>query len=563
MNGYDLTQLIAFIMLLVACTPLLGGYMAKVFSGEEIRALSFLRPVENAGYRFCGINKNVQMNWKEYSISLLLFNAAGLVILFLMQLFQQSLPMNPGHLPNVEPALAFNTAVSFVTNTNWQSYSGEVLLSPLVQSVGLTVQNFVSAATGIAVLLVLIRGIKNVSMSETGNFWVDIIRIVIYILLPLSVIFSLFLVSQGVVQSLQTHIDATTLSGIKQVIPTGQVASQEAIKQLGTNGGGYFGVNSAHPFENPTPMSNFFEMLAIILIPASLTFSFGKMIGNVRQGRVFFASMLLMFLFGLGIMLYGEYAAHPAFGHSAMLEGKEIRAGITGSTIWANATTCASNGSVNAMHSSLSPLSGMVAMLNMMLGEIIFGGVGAGMYGLIIFVILTVFIAGLMVGRTPEFLGKKIEAFEVKMAILAVLAPNFVILVFSAISVMCPTALSSISHAGTHGFSEILYTFSSAAGNNGSAFAGLNANTPYYNLMIALGILIGRYGVILPVLAIAGSLSLKKRVPQSTGTLRTDTNLFVFLLIAVIITVGALTFFPALALGPIAEHLLMLAGRIF
>jgi potassium-transporting ATPase potassium-binding subunit len=563
MDGFEIAQLIMFFLLLIVLTPLLGSFMAKVFSGEHFHGKKLFQGLENGIYRISGINSQVQMNWKEYAFSLIIFNLLGMVFLFLIQIFQQFLPGNPQGAANVTWALAFNTAVSFGTNTNWQSYAGETTLSTTVQMIGLTVQNFLSAGTGIAVLLTLVRGLNNKSTKEIGNFWVDLTRSVVYIFLPLCLIFTVFLVSQGVVQTFHPSFKATTLTGLKQIIPTGVVASQEAIKQLGTNGGGYFGVNSAHPFENPTPLSNFFEMLAILLIPASLTYTLGKMIGNIRQGWVLFSAMLLMLLSGLAIMLYSEYSGGTVFGNTSLMEGKEMRFGVMNSVLWSNITTCASNGSVNSMLSSLTPLSGMVAILNMMLGEVIFGGVGAGLYGMLVFVILTVFIAGLMVGRTPEFLGKKIDAFEVKMAILAIMAPNFVILVFTAVSVMYPTALNSISSSGPHGFSEILYAFSSAGGNNGSAFAGLNANTIYYNVMLGIGMLIGRFGIILPVLAISGSMSAKKKVPWSSGTLRSDTPLFVFLLIAVIIIVGALTFFPALSLGPIIEHLLMLSGRTF
>lgn len=560
MNMYDFIQVAVYLLLLIALTPLLGGYMAKVFEGERFFGKPVFEGVENLIYRVSRVNTKVQMNWKEYTFSLLIFNLIGFLFVFLIQLFQKSLPMNPQGLDNVGLALSFNTAMSFVTNTNWQSYSGEVTLSPFVQMVGLTVQNFVSAGTGFAVLLVLIRGIRNKTSQEIGNFWEDLTRSVVYILLPLSILFALFLVAQGVIQNFAPNLEITSITRLKQMIPNGPIASQEAIKQLGTNGGGYLGVNSAHPFENPTPLSNFFEMLAILLIPASLTYTFGKMIGSVRQGWVLFSAMVVLFVAGLGIMLYGEYAGNSFFGNTALMEGKEMRFGITNSVLWSSVTTCASSGSVNAMISSLTPISGMVATLNMMLGEIIFGGIGSGLYGMLVFVILTVFIAGLMVGRTPEFLGKKIEAFEVKMAIIAVLAPNFVILVFSAIAVMYPKALTSLCNTGPHGFSEILYAFSSAAGNNGSAFAGLNANTDFYNWMIGIGMLIGRFGVILPVLAIAGSLSVKKKIPQSAGTLRSDTGLFVFLLISVMLIVGALTFFPALSLGPIIEHLMMITA---
>ena len=547
MNMYDFIQIAVYLLLLIALTPLLGGYMAKVFEGERFFGKPIFEGVENLIYRVSRVNTKVQMNWKEYTFGLLMFNLIGFIFVFLIQLFQKSLPMNPQGLDNVGLALSFNTAMSFVTNTNWQSYSGEVTLSPFVQMVGLTVQNFVSAGTGFAVLLVLIRGIRNKTSQEIGNFWEDLTRSVVYILLPLSIIFALFLVAQGVIQNFAPNLEITSITRLKQMIPNGPIASQEAIKQLGTNGGGYLGVNSAHPFENPTPLSNFFEMLAILLIPASLTYTFGKMIGSVRQGWVLFSAMFVLFVAGFGIMLYGEYAGNSFFGNTALMEGKEMRYGITNSVLWSSVTTCASSGSVNAM--------------NMMLGEIIFGGIGSGLYGMLVFVILTVFIAGLMVGRTPEFLGKKIEAFEVKMAIIAILAPNFVILVFSAIAVMYPTALTSLCNTGPHGFSEILYAFSSAAGNNGSAFAGLNANTDFYNWMIGIGMLIGRFGVILPVLAIAGSLSVKKKIPQSAGTLRSDTGLFVFLLISVVLIVGALTFFPALSLGPIIEHLMMITCR--
>jgi len=563
MNTFDVAQVAIYLLALILLTPILGSYMANVFSGEKFTGKKLYLGLENGIYRLCRINPQTQMNWKEYAFSLMLFNLIGMLFLFLLQIFQAYLPENPQGINNVDWALAFNTAVSFVTNTNWQSYSGETTLSPTVQMIGLTVQNFLSAGTGIAVLLVLIRGINTKTTTNIGNFWADLTRSVVYILLPLSLLFAVFLVSQGVVQTLSSGIDITSLNGLKQTLPTGSVASQEAIKQLGTNGGGFFGMNSAHPFENPTPVSNFLEMLAILLIPASLTYTFGKMIHNKKQGWVLFSAMFILLIAGLGIMLYSEYSPNPIFGSAGLMEGKEMRFGITNSVLWANVTTCASNGSVNAMLSSLTPLAGLVAMLNIMLGEIIFGGVGSGLYGLLIYVILTVFIAGLMVGRTPEFLGKKIDAFDVKMAIIAILAPNFVVLVFTAITVLNPSALASISQPGPHGFSEILYAFSSAGGNNGSAFAGLNANTTYYNLMLGLGMLIGRFGVILPVLAISGNMATKKKVPVSAGTLRSDTPLFIFLLIAVILIVGALTFFPALSLGPLIEHLMMVTGKTF
>jgi K+-transporting ATPase ATPase A chain len=421
----------------------------------------------------------------------------------------------------------------------------------------------VSAATGIAVLLALTKGLSRKTTDKLGNFWVDLTRSTLYVLLPLSIVFAVFLVGQGVIQNFDTYQTAHTLQGTQQVIPMGPVASQEAIKQLGTNGGGFFNANSSHPFENPTPLSNLLEMLAILLIPAGLTFTYGKMVGSKKQGWTIFIVMFILLVTGLSISLYSEYASNPIFGNLSLMEGKETRFGVTNSVIWSTATSAASNGSVIAMHDSLSPLSGMVAMINLMLGEIIFGGVGAGLYGMVIFVILTVFIAGLMVGRSPEYLGKKIEAFEVKMAILAVLAPSIVILLFSAWASVSQMGLSSLNNAGPHGLSEILYAFSSAAGNNGSAFAGLNANTVFYNLLIGFGMLIGRFGVIIPILAIAGNMAQKKITPPSSGTFQTDNWLFIGLLIGVILIVGGLTFFPALSFGPIVEHLLMNKGITF
>jgi K+-transporting ATPase ATPase A chain len=450
-----------------------------------------------------------------------------------------------------------------MTNTNWQGYSGESTLSYLSQMLGLTVQNFVSAATGVAVLLALIRGISRRTSETLGNFWTDLTRTTIYILLPLSILFSVVLVGQGVVQNFGSYQTIHTLQGAEQLIPMGPAASQIAIKQLGTNGGGFFGVNSAHPLENPTPLSNFLEMLAILLIPAALTYTYGKMTGSVRHGWTIFSVMLVLLLAGLAVSLYAEYASNPILNIAGNMEGKETRFGITNSVLWSTSTSAASNGSVNAMHDSLSPLSGMVAMINIMLGEIIFGGVGAGLYGMIIFVILTVFIAGLMVGRSPEYLEKKVEAFEVKMSILAILAPGAVILLFTALAAQTQAGLASLNNSGPHGFSEILYAFSSAAGNNGSAFAGLNANTVFYNLMLGFGMLVGRFGVIIPVLAIAGNMAAKKITPPSAGTFHTDNWVFAGLLIATILIVGGLTFFPALSLGPVIEHILMNQGITF
>jgi potassium-transporting ATPase potassium-binding subunit len=556
-------QLIIFLVLLIVVSPLLGKYMAKVFMGEK----HFMKPVfgwlETFIYKSSGVKSEEEMNWKTYMYGMLLFNLFGFVLLYLLQIFQAYLPLNTEKLPNVSWHLSFNTAMSFVTNTNWQSYSGENTLSYFVQMLGLTVQNFVSAATGIAVVLALIRGLTRKTTDALGNFWADMTRIILYVLLPLSIILTLALVGQGAVQTFSHYVKATTLKGTEQVIPLGPAASQIAIKQLGTNGGGFFGANSSHPFENPTPFSNFLELFSIIIISAGLVFTFGHYMKSKRQARAIFITMFILFAIGLAISLWAEYGHNNVMNVSGSMEGKETRFGVMNSVLWAETTTVTSNGSVNSMHDSLSPLTGLVAMFNIMLGEIIFGGVGSGLYGIIIFIILTVFIAGLMVGRTPEYLGKKVEAFEMKMAILAVLAPSIVIKLFSAIACSIPAGLSSLNNAGPHGFSEILYAFSSAAGNNGSAFGGLNANTVFYNLMMGSGMLIGRFGIIVPVMAIAGSMAKKKITPVSSGTFRTDNWLFVMLLISIILIVGGLTFFPPLALGPIVEHFLMNLGVTF
>jgi len=563
MTTLDYFQIILFIALLIGLTPVLGKFMYKVFSGEKHIMHPVFGWLEKLIYKFIKVNPDEETNWKSYTFGLLLFNLVGFIFVFLIQLFQAQLPLNPANLPNVSWHSAFNTAVSFMTNTNWQGYAGETTLSYFVQMIGLAVQNFVSAATGIAVIIAVLRGVSRKNTDKLGNFWTDLTRSTLYILLPLSILFAIVLVGQGVVQNFSSYQTVHTLQGADQVLPMGPAASQIAIKQLGTNGGGFFNANSAHPFENPTPLSNFLEMLAILLISAALTYTYGKMVGSVRQGWTIFSVMMLLFVVGLGISLYGEYSGNPVFGHLSSMEGKETRFGITNSVIWSTATTDASNGSVNAMHDSLSPLAGLVAIINIMLGEVIFGGVGAGLYGMFVFVILTVFIAGLMVGRTPEYMGKKVGAFEVQMAIIANLSTSFVILIFTAWAAVSSYGLSSLNNAGPHGFSEILYAFSSAAGNNGSAFAGLNANTLFYNLTLGIGMLIGRFGVIIPVLAIAGSLAGKNITPDSAGTFRTDTWLFAGLLIAVILIVGGLTYFPALSLGPIIEHLLMNNGITF
>ena len=563
MIARDFIQIILFLALLIGLTPILGNYMYKVFTGKKHFMLFVFGWLEKLTYKSSGIDPAEDKNWKSYTFGLLMFNLIGFVFVFLMQIIQAHLPLNPANLPNVSWHSAFNTASSFMTNTNWQGYAGETTLSYFVQMLGLTVQNFVSAATGIAVLLALIRGISRKTTDKLGNFWTDLTSSTVYVLLPLSILFAIVLVGQGVVQNFKTYETVQTLQGASQIIPMGPAASQIAIKQLGTNGGGFFNSNSSHPFENPTPLSNFLEMLSILLIPAALTYTYGKMVGSTRQGWTIFTAMMILFVAGLSISLYAEYSANPIFGHLHLMEGKETRFGITNSILWSTATTSASNGSVNAMHDSLSPIAGMIAMINIMLGEVIFGGVGAGLYGIIIFIIITVFIAGLMVGRTPEYLGKKIEAFEVQMAIIAVLAPNLVIQLFSAWASVSSYGLSSLNNSGPHGLSEILYAYSSAAGNNGSAFAGLNANTVFYNLTLGFGMLIGRFGIIIPVLAIAGTMAKKKITPLSAGTFRTDNWLFIGLLIAVILIVGGLTHFPALSLGPVMEHLQMNSGMTF
>lgn len=553
----DFLQIALYIVILIAITPFIGNFMSKVFVGEKHFMLPLFGWLEKLTYKFIKVNPYEETNWKSYTFSLLAFNLIGFLFLLLIQLFQQYLPLNPASLANVSWHSAFNTAVSFITNTNWQGYAGETTMSYFVQMVGLAVQNFVSAATGIAVVIALIRGISRKSTDKIGNFWTDLTRATLYILLPLSILFAIVLVGQGVVQNFNSYETAQTLQGTRQILPMGPAASQIAIKQLGTNGGGFFNANASHPFENPTPFSNFLQMLAILIIPAGLTFTYGRFVNSNRQGWTIFAAMMIMFLAGLSVSLFAEYSSNPVFGHLPLMEGKETRFGITNSVLFSVVTTDASCGAVNAMHDSLSPFSGMVAMINIMLGEVIFGGVGAGLYGMIVFIILTVFIAGLMVGRTPEFLGKKIGAFEVQMAIIANLATSFVILIFTAWASVSSYGLSSLNNAGPHGFSEILYAYSSAAGNNGSAFAGLNANTLFYNLTLGFGMLIGRFGVIIPILAIAGSLAQKNITPPSAGTFRTDNWLFIGLLISVIFIVGGLTYFPALSLGPVVEHLLM------
>ena len=559
----ELFQLALFLLVLTALTPLLGHFMAAVFEGKRTFLSPVLGGLERMVYRAAGVRPDEESNWKRYLRDLLFFNAVGFAVVFLLQFFQSRLPFNPQVLPDVPWHLAFNTAVSFMTNTNWQSYAGETTLSYLSQFLGLTVQNFVSAATGIAVMLTLVRGLARKSTDRIGNFWTDLTRSTLYVLLPLSILFTIVLVGQGVVQTMSPYATVTMPGGSVQTIPLGPAASQIAIKQLGTNGGGFFNTNSAFPFENPTPLTNFLEMLSILLLASSLVYAYGVMTNARKHAWVVWGVMMTLFLAGLGVSLWSEYSVNPVTGTEGFWEGKETRFGVANSVLWSVATTAASNGSVNVMHDSMSPLTGMVQMVNIQLGEIIFGGVGAGMYGMMVFLLLTVFIAGLMVGRTPEYLGKKIESFEVRMAAVAMLLPSVGILLFTAVTVLSDAGLVGLNNNGPHGFSEIMYAFSSTAGNNGSAFAGLTANTPFYDVLLGLNMLLGRFGVIIPMVAIAGSLAQKKIVPPSSGTFPTDTLLFGVLLIGTILIVGALTFFPMQVLGPVVEHLLMVGKTTF
>ncbi len=562
MEPRDFLQPAALLFLIAVFTPILGRYLFGVFEGS-LKMPKIFSDIERKLFHYCGINPGIGMNWRKYLFSLLVFNFAGIVFLYVIQLVQGWLPLNPQGFGAVNHDLAFNTAVSFVTNTNWQAYAGETTLSYAVQMAGLTVQNFLSAATGIAVILALARGITSRLSDNLGNFWTDVVRSVLYVLLPGSVIISILLLSQGVIQNFSPYLNVTTLQGMPQTIPMGPAASQIAIKMLGTNGGGFFNSNSAHPFENPTPLSNFIEMFCILIIPAALTYTYGLKVGSRKEGWVIFGVMMFLLVAGFSVSLHSELSFNPALNSTVLLEGKEMRFGIVNSVLFSTITTGVSCGAVNAMHSSLSPLAGMVAMINIMLGEIIFGGVGSGLYGMLIFVIITVFIAGLMVGRTPEYLGKKIEALEIKMAVVAILIQSAAILILTAAASVLNPGLSSVLNPGPHGFSEILYAFSSAAGNNGSAFAGLNANTPFYNILTGLVMLVGRYGVIIPVMVIAGNLAGKNISPSGAGTFMTNNFIFAVLLTGVILIVGALTFFPALCLGPIAEHILMKQGILF
>jgi K+-transporting ATPase ATPase A chain len=565
LNGW--IQILVFCGIVILLVKPLGAYMTRVFNGERTLLSPLFVPVERGLYRLAGTHEKEEQHWTSYAFSLLLFNLAGLFILYLLQRFQGSLPFNPAGMTAVGPELSFNTAASFMTNTNWQNYGGESTMSYLVQMAGLTVQNFASAATGIAIAVALIRGFARASGKSIGNFWVDMTRTTLYILLPACIILTLVYVYLGVPQTLGAYVTATTLEGAQQTIALGPVASQLAIKMLGTNGGGFFNANSAHPFENPDAISNLIQMVTIFALGAGLTNVFGRMVGNERQGWAIFATMGVLFVAGVVVTYWAEAAGNPlvhAMGiDGGNMEGKEVRFGIALSSLFAVITTAASCGAVNAMHGSFTALGGLIPLINMELGEVIVGGVGAGFYGILLFVVLAVFVAGLMVGRTPEYLGKKIEAKEVKMAVLAILCLPTAMLIFTAIAVILPTGVASIGNPGPHGFSEILYAYTSAAANNGSAFGGLTGNTPWYNITIGIAMLMGRFLVIIPALAIAGSLVTKKTVPASAGTFPTDGSLFVGLLCGVILIVGGLTFFPALALGPIVEHLAMISGQTF
>ncbi len=560
-------QILLFCAIIIALTPVVGGYMTRVFAGERTLLSPVLRPIEVALYRLGGVDEKQEQHWLTYTAAMLLFHVGGFILLYALIRLQGVLPLNPAGQSAVAPDLTFNTVISFITNTNWQNYGGESTMSYLVQMLGLTHQNFLSAATGIALALALIRGFARTSMQTVGNFWVDITRCTLYVLLPICVFLTFFLVWQGIPQTLGPYIDATTLEGAKQTIAIGPVASQVAIKMLGTNGGGFFNANAAHPFENPTALSNFVQMLSIFVLGAAMTNVFGRMVGNQRQGWAILTAMGVLFIAGVAVCYWAEAHGTDMLQSLGLtggnMEGKEVRFGIVASALFAVVTTAASCGAVNAMHDSFTALGGMIPLINMELGEIVVGGVGAGLYGMLLFVIVTVFVAGLMVGRTPEYVGKKIEAREVKMAMLAILILPLMMLGWTAIAVVYEPAVASMGNAGPHGFSEVLYAFTSQAANNGSAFGGLTGNTPFYNLAGAIAMFIGRFWMIVPAMAIAGSLAAKRSVAASSGTFPTTGGLFVGLLVGVILIVGGLTFFPALALGPIAEHLAMLAGGSF
>ncbi|MBP6630602.1 MAG: potassium-transporting ATPase subunit KdpA [Kofleriaceae bacterium] len=574
MTTHGLLLLGVYLVVLLALAAPLGAYLARVFAGEATWAQRVLGPLERLLLRAGRVDPRAEMTWKHYAGAVLLFNLLGLLVVYLLQRGQGALPLNPAQLGAVEPGVAFNTAISFASNTNWQAYGGETTMSYLTQLVGLTVQNFVSAATGIAVLVALVRGLTRRQATGLGNFWVDLVRATVYVLLPLALVLAQVLVSQGVVQTLAGPATVSLIDPgasadgppvLEQVIARGPAASQVAIKQLGTNGGGFFNANAAHPLENPTPLSDFLQVLAILLIPAALCFTFGRMVRDRRQGRALLAAMLAVFIPLAVLTMASEQAGNPALtalgvdASAGNLEGKEVRFGAAGSALWATATTAASNGSVNAMHDSFTPMGGLGPMWLMQLGEVVFGGVGSGLYGLLAYAIVAVFIAGLMVGRTPEYLGKKVEARELKLAMLVILLPSAAVLVGTALALVLPAGTATLGNPGPHGFSEVLYAFSSASNNNGSAFGGLTVSGTFYTTALGLCMLIGRYWIIVPVLAIAGSLARKQGVPVSPGTLPTHTPLFVGLLVGTIVLIGALTFVPALALGPIVEHLTLIA----
>ena len=588
MTPLGIFQILFFLGVLLALTKPIGAFMARVYEGQKTFLHPILQPLERLLYRLGGVKEDVEQRWTQYAASILAFSVASFVFTYVLQRLQGFLPLNPQAFgaDKVSPDLSFNTAVSFMTNTNWQSYGGEATFSYFVQMAALTVNNFTSAAVGMAVAIALVRGFARRQASTVGNFWVDLVRGTVYVLLPLSIVGALLLASQGVVQNFDAYTTATTLEGKAQTLAQGPAASQIAIKQIGTNGGGFFNANSAHPYENPTPISNFLETLNILLIPAGLTYTFGKMVKDTRQGWAIFATMALLMIAGIFICYAAEQSGNPILANLGLqtdatptqaggnMEGKEVRYGVASSALWAVVTTVASCGAVNAMHDSFTPIGGLVPLFNMQTGEVIFGGVGAGLYGMLLFVILAVFIAGLMVGRTPEYLGKKIESKEVKMAMLALIACAASILVFTALSTQIEFAKDSywnppgsttanLSNNGPHGLSEILYAYTSGTGNNGSAFGGLSANTPWYNLTLGLAMLIGRFFIIIPMLAVAGSLAAKKFVPATSGTFPTHRPMFVGLLAGTVIIVGALTYFPALSLSPIVEHFLMTAGRLF
>ena len=573
-NGW--IQIAIFCAIIIAITKPLGGYMTRVFAGERTLLTPVLRPIERLTYAICGVDESKEQHWTGYAVGMLLFSLVGVISLYALQRLQAVIPFfNPAGQAAVGPDLAFNTATSFVSNTNWQSYVPEVTMSYLTQMAGLTVHNFVSAATGIALAVAFIRGFSRRSARTVGNFWVDLTRCTLYVLLPVSIVVGLFFVWQGMPQNLNTYTEVTTLEGAKQVIAQGPVASQEVIKMFGTNGGGFFNANSAHPYENPNGVTNLVQMVLIFAIGAALTNVFGRMVGSQKQGWAIFAAMGVLFLMGVTTAYWAEAQGNPAYAAMGVdqtasalqsggnMEGKEVRFGIANSTLFATVTTDASCGAVNNMHDSLMPLAGMIPLVNIMLGEIIFGGVGSGLYGMLLFCVVAVFVAGLMVGRTPEYQGKKIEAREVKMSMLAILILPLSILGFTAIAVVVPVGLAGLQNSGPHGFSEIMYAFVSGTGNNGSAFAGLTANSPFYNTTIGLAMIIGRFAMIVPMLAVAGSLAAKKIVPPSAGTFPTTGALWVGLLIGVILIMGGLTYFPAVALGPVVEHLAMNAGNLF